>query len=70
MPAKPTALVPLAGGSEELARGARRAALVTGRGPGAALEFALALVELLCGAEKAAEVAAPLLLPSAPGSPG
>lgn len=37
--------------------------LVTSRGPGTALEFALALVEELCGREKAAQVAAPMLLP-------
>jgi 4-methyl-5(b-hydroxyethyl)-thiazole monophosphate biosynthesis len=37
--------------------------LVTSRGPGTALEFALALVGELCGPERAAAVAAPLLLP-------
>ena len=36
--------------------------LITSRGPGTSLEFALALVERLCGAEKAGEVAAPLVL--------
>jgi 4-methyl-5(b-hydroxyethyl)-thiazole monophosphate biosynthesis len=36
--------------------------LVTSRGPGTAIEFALKLVELLLGSEKASEVAAPLLV--------
>ncbi len=36
---------------------------VTSRGPGTALEFALRLVALLCGEEKAHEVAAPMVLP-------
>ncbi|WP_207062624.1 DJ-1 family glyoxalase III [Motiliproteus sp. SC1-56] len=36
---------------------------VTSRGPGTALEFALVLVELLFGAEKARQVADPLVLP-------
>ncbi len=36
---------------------------VTSRGPGTALEFALRLVALLCGEDKAREVAAPMLLP-------
>jgi 4-methyl-5(b-hydroxyethyl)-thiazole monophosphate biosynthesis len=35
---------------------------VTSRGPGTALEFALKLVELLYGEEKAAEVAAPMVM--------
>ena len=35
--------------------------LITSRGPGTALEFALALVGALCGAEQAARVAAPML---------
>ena len=35
---------------------------VTSRGPGTALEFALTLVELLFGVEKAAEVAGPMLV--------
>lgn len=37
--------------------------LITSRGPGTAFEFGLALVEALCGADKAAEVAGPLVLP-------
>ena len=36
---------------------------VTSRGPGTALEFALKLVELLYGEEKAEEVGAPMVLP-------
>lgn len=36
---------------------------VTSRGPGTAIEFALKLVELLFGPEKASEVAAPMVLP-------
>jgi DJ-1 family protein len=36
--------------------------LVTSRGPGTALEFALALVVELCGAERAAAVAAPMVV--------
>jgi len=35
---------------------------VTSRGPGTALEFALKLVELLYGKEKAEEVAAPMIM--------
>ena len=35
---------------------------LTSRGPGTALEFALALVEALCGREKRDEVAAPMVL--------
>ncbi|KAJ1638770.1 class I glutamine amidotransferase-like protein [Pavlovales sp. CCMP2436] len=37
--------------------------LVTSRGPGTALEFALTLVEQLYGAEKAKEVAGPMVMP-------
>jgi 4-methyl-5(b-hydroxyethyl)-thiazole monophosphate biosynthesis len=37
--------------------------VVTSRGPGTALEFALALVALLFGNDKAAAVAAPLVMP-------
>jgi protein deglycase len=36
---------------------------ITSRGPGTALEFALALVEILYGEEKAKEVGAPMVLP-------
>jgi 4-methyl-5(b-hydroxyethyl)-thiazole monophosphate biosynthesis len=36
--------------------------LLTSRGPGTAMEFSLALVAELCGAEKAAAVAAPMLV--------
>ena len=46
---------------------------ITSRGPGTALEFSLALVETLFGSDKAAEVAAPMVLPPPPppgvGSP-
>ena len=35
---------------------------VTGQGPGSALEFALSLVALLLGEEKAAEVAGPMMM--------
>ena len=38
-------------------------ACVTSRGPGTAIEFALKLVALLCGEDKAREVAAPMVLP-------
>lgn len=38
--------------------------MITSRGPGTAIEFALALVEKLFGAEKAKEVAAPMVLPA------
>ncbi|KAF8065031.1 class I glutamine amidotransferase-like protein [Lyophyllum atratum] len=41
--------------------------LVTSRGPGTAFPFALTLVELLCGADKRAEVYKPLIFP--PGTP-
>ena len=37
--------------------------VITSRGPGTAIEFALALVERLFGAEKAREVAGPMVLP-------
>lgn len=36
--------------------------LVTSRGPGTAIEFALKLVELVCGAAKVREVAEPMLV--------
>ena len=36
---------------------------VTSRGPGTAIEFALKLVEILYGIEKAEEVAGPMILP-------
>ena len=36
--------------------------LLTSRGPGTALEFALALVALLLGPDKAEEVAGPMVL--------
>jgi 4-methyl-5(b-hydroxyethyl)-thiazole monophosphate biosynthesis len=42
--------------------------IVTSRGPGTALEFALKLVELLCGQEKAAAVAAHMVMPQAAGA--
>ncbi|KZT70473.1 DJ-1 protein [Daedalea quercina L-15889] len=37
--------------------------LVTSRGPGTAFPFALTLVELLCGKEKRAQVAGPMIFP-------
>lgn len=37
--------------------------LTTSRGPGTSFEFALALVEQLYGADKAREVARPMVLP-------
>ncbi|RPD65739.1 DJ-1 [Lentinus tigrinus ALCF2SS1-7] len=37
--------------------------LVTSRGPGTTFPFALTLVELLCGKEKRAEVAGPMVFP-------
>ena len=36
--------------------------VITSRGPGTAIEFALALVKALFGAEKAAEVAGPMVV--------
>lgn len=42
--------------------------LVTSRGPGTALEFALALVEQLYGNEKAKEVAGPMVVHDSVGS--
>jgi len=39
-----------------------RGLVVTSRGPGTALEFALALVALLCGEAKAREVAGPMVM--------
>lgn len=50
--------------SEE--RVVRDGRLLTSRGPGTAIEFALALVAELCGAERASAVAAPLVLPPVP----
>lgn len=41
--------------------------VVTSRGPGTALEFALYLVERLFGAQRAAEVAAPMVVPAEMG---
>jgi putative intracellular protease/amidase len=37
--------------------------LITSRGPGTALEFALALVAALCGRDQAAAVAQPMVVP-------
>jgi protein deglycase len=36
--------------------------VITSRGPGTAFEFALSLVALLCGADKAREVAGPMVM--------
>lgn len=38
--------------------------LITSQGPGTSLEFALALIELFCGKEKAQEVAGPMVIAS------
>jgi 4-methyl-5(b-hydroxyethyl)-thiazole monophosphate biosynthesis len=38
--------------------------IVTSRGPGTAMDFALSLVELLCGRERRSKVEAPLLRPN------
>lgn len=38
--------------------------VITSRGPGTAIEFALALVKALFGAEKAAEIAGPMVVHS------
>ena len=38
--------------------------IVTGRGPAVSMEFALKLVELVVGADKASEVRAPMMFPS------
>lgn len=48
-------------GSAQLARVVRDGNLVTSRGPATAMEFALALVEALCGRDKAEQVAAGML---------
>jgi transcriptional regulator GlxA family with amidase domain len=40
----------------------RDAKLVTSRGPGTAIEFALACVAVLAGGDKAAEVARPMVM--------
>lgn len=42
--------------------------LITSRGPGTALEFALALVEQLYGGEKAKAVAGPMVVHNSVGS--
>ena len=36
--------------------------IITGKGPGAAMEFAMAVTELLCGAEKVAELKAGMII--------
>uniref|UniRef100_A0A7N0U7P1 DJ-1/PfpI domain-containing protein n=1 Tax=Kalanchoe fedtschenkoi TaxID=63787 RepID=A0A7N0U7P1_KALFE len=41
--------------------------VITSRGPGTTMEFAVALVEQLCGKEKAEEVAGPLVMRPNPG---
>lgn len=40
-----------------------RVNLLTSQGPGTSIDFALKLIDLLCGRAKAAEVAAQLVLP-------
>jgi 4-methyl-5(b-hydroxyethyl)-thiazole monophosphate biosynthesis len=55
-----TAELPAANYRED--RVVRDGKLVTSRGPGTAIEFALALVALLCGDEVAARLAAPMLV--------
>jgi protein DJ-1 len=54
----------LAFGRYEEARVVQDGNLVTSRGPGTALEFALKLVELLAGQQTAEKVAAPMLPPT------
>lgn len=39
--------------------------VITSRGPGTAIEFSLAMVEMLYGTDKAREVAAPMVMPPA-----
>lgn len=36
--------------------------LITSRGPGTAFEFALAIVDKMCGQEKVAQISAPMLV--------
>jgi 4-methyl-5(b-hydroxyethyl)-thiazole monophosphate biosynthesis len=55
----------LAGERYVLDRVVRDGRLITSRGPGTALEFALALVGVLCGEAQAAAVAGPMLAPGA-----
>lgn len=52
----------LPAGSVQDAPVVRAGNLVTGRGPGTAIAFGLALVEALCGRDKAAQVAAAMLV--------
>jgi 4-methyl-5(b-hydroxyethyl)-thiazole monophosphate biosynthesis len=51
-----------AGEKYRLERVVKDGRLITSRGPGTSLEFALALVGELCGAEKAAAVAGPMVV--------
>ncbi len=44
----------------------RMANLITSRGPGTALEFALEIVDFLCGKEKREELAGQMLIPEQP----
>lgn len=58
--AHPAFIDKLSSSSEE--RVVSDGAVITSRGPGTAIEFALALVKALFGAEKAAEVAGPMVV--------
>lgn len=53
----------LPAGSRSAERVVTAGNLITSRGPGTALEFALAVVKALCGQEKRDEIAGQLLLP-------
>ena len=52
----------LPAGSVQQAPVVRAGNLITSRGPGTAIAFGLALVEALCGHDKAAQVAAGMLV--------
>ena len=59
----PTFMDRLPAASRSAERVVAMANLITSRGPGTAIEFALALVQALCGPEKREEVAGQLLVP-------